>query len=89
MASSSPTQTHLTHTDEEKDESYGYAIQLAFSSTLPMALHSVIQLGIFEIIASGGSQVKLSCSEIAAKLATMNPDAPVMLDRILRQPPSS
>lgn len=72
------------HGDEEKDESFGHAIQLAFSSALPMALHSAIQLGVFDVIANEGPDAKLSCSEIAAKLGTSNPDAPFMLDRILR-----
>ncbi|XP_065860022.1 cathecol O-methyltransferase 1-like [Euphorbia lathyris] len=76
----SPAEIHLNHADEEKEENFGYAIQLALSSALPMALHSAIQLGVFEIIANA----KLSSSEIAAKMPTTNPDAAMMLDRILR-----
>lgn len=61
-------------------ESFLIAVQLTFGSTLPMALHSAIELGIFDNI---GNE-KLSSAEIASKMSAKNPDAPVMLDRILR-----
>ncbi|KAJ6710232.1 CAFFEIC ACID 3-O-METHYLTRANSFERASE 1-LIKE [Salix koriyanagi] len=59
-------------------------MQLALGSVLPMTLYSAIQLGIFEIIAKAGPDARLSASDIAVKLPTKNPDAPKMLDRILR-----
>ncbi|WP_171950009.1 methyltransferase family protein, partial [Proteus mirabilis] len=66
------------------EESFSYAMQLVLSSVLPMSLHSAIELGVFDIIAKAGEGAKLSPAEIAAKLATNNLEAPVMLDRILR-----
>ncbi|KAL9385224.1 hypothetical protein Peur_022234 [Populus x canadensis] len=77
-------ESHIGQVDEAKDENFGYAMQLALSSVLPMTMYSAIQLGIFEIIAKAGPDAKLSASDVAAQLPTKNPDAPMMLDRILR-----
>ncbi|KAJ8748510.1 hypothetical protein K2173_003408 [Erythroxylum novogranatense] len=70
--------------EEGRDEVIGYAMQLALGSVLPMTLKAAIELGVFEIIAREGSDAKLSASDIAAKISTQNPEAPLMLDRILR-----
>ncbi|KAJ4850249.1 hypothetical protein Tsubulata_018314 [Turnera subulata] len=81
----SPAENHLINVDEEaKDEDFGYAMQLALGSVLPMALQGAVQLGIFEIIAQAGPEAKLTAPQIAAKLPTKNPNASMMLDRILR-----
>uniref|UniRef100_A0A6N2MX02 O-methyltransferase domain-containing protein n=1 Tax=Salix viminalis TaxID=40686 RepID=A0A6N2MX02_SALVM len=77
-------ESHVGHVAEAKDENFGYAMQLALSSVLPMTLFSAIELGVFEIIAKAGPDAKLSASYVAAQLPTKNPDAPMMLDRILR-----
>ena len=77
-------ESHGGHVAEAKDENFGYAMQLALSSVLPMTLFSAIELGVFEIIAKAGPDAKLSASDVAAQLPTKNPDAPMMLDRILR-----
>ncbi|XP_042494034.1 caffeic acid 3-O-methyltransferase-like [Macadamia integrifolia] len=61
-----------------------YAMQLATLPALPLVLRSAIELDLFEIIGKAGAGAHLSPSEIAAHLPTNNPDAPVMLDRILR-----
>ncbi|GKV16546.1 hypothetical protein SLEP1_g27175 [Rubroshorea leprosula] len=58
-------------------------MQLVNSATLPMTLHAALQLDIFQIIAKTGADAKLSPQEIATQLGTQNPDAPMMLDRIL------
>ncbi|XP_008244208.1 PREDICTED: caffeic acid 3-O-methyltransferase-like [Prunus mume] len=71
-------------TKEEEDESFCYAIQLVGSSVLSMSLQSAIELGVFDIIGKEGPGAKLSSSEIAAKIGTKNPEAPMMIDRILR-----
>ncbi|XP_038696500.1 caffeic acid 3-O-methyltransferase 1-like [Tripterygium wilfordii] len=65
------------------DEHYSYAMQLVNSSVLPMALHAAIELEVFEILAKAGEGAKLSSSEIAKQMPTKNPDAPMMIDRIL------
>ncbi|KAI9180868.1 hypothetical protein LWI28_008886 [Acer negundo] len=70
--------------DEEEEETYSYAMQLSMSVVLPMAMHTAIELGVFEIIAKAGPGVKLSAPEIAAQTPTRNSNAPMMLDRILR-----
>ncbi|KAK4572395.1 hypothetical protein RGQ29_030722 [Quercus rubra] len=59
--------------EEEEDESFSYAMQLTTSFVLPMALQSANEL-----------EAKLSPSQIVAHLPTKNPDAAIMLDRILR-----
>ncbi|PON78926.1 O-methyltransferase COMT-type [Parasponia andersonii] len=71
--------------EEEEEESFCYAVQLATSSVLPMSLHAAVELGVFEIIAKASNGAKLSADEIAAQMAANNnPDAAVMLDRVLR-----
>ncbi|KAJ6686340.1 CAFFEIC ACID 3-O-METHYLTRANSFERASE 1-LIKE [Salix purpurea] len=80
----SAIENRSSQVDEANDEDFGYAMQLALGSVLPMTLYSAIQLGIFEIIAKAGPDARLSASDIAVKLPTKNPDAPKMLDRILR-----
>uniref|UniRef100_A0A2P2J140 Eugenol O-methyltransferase family protein n=2 Tax=Rhizophora mucronata TaxID=61149 RepID=A0A2P2J140_RHIMU len=85
MANPTESTTHLNHTDEAKEEAFNYALQLASSSVLPMALKTAMDLGIFEIIAKAGPPgTKLSASQIVAELPARNPDAALMLDRILR-----
>ncbi|ESQ43071.1 hypothetical protein EUTSA_v10013896mg [Eutrema salsugineum] len=66
----------------DDDEAALFAMQLAHAPVLPMALKPVIELGILEIMAKNSSP--MSPSEIASHLPTKNPEAPVMLDRILR-----
>ncbi|GLU19307.1 hypothetical protein SLE2022_355660 [Rubroshorea leprosula] len=84
MGSLAETQSQI-HSDTDKDQEHSsYAMQLVNLSVLPMALHAAIQLDIFQIIAEAGADAKLSPQEIASQLATCNPDAPMMLDRILR-----
>ncbi|KAF4363786.1 hypothetical protein F8388_000451 [Cannabis sativa] len=67
----------------EEDESFFYAVELRSSVVLPMSLFATIELGVFEILAKAGDGAKLSSSDIASHLPTENPDAPMMLDRIL------
>ncbi|KAL4336022.1 hypothetical protein GQ457_07G036520 [Hibiscus cannabinus] len=69
---------------EHEEESFSYAAQIVNSCVLPMSMHAAIQLDIFEIMAKAGPDAKLSPKDIAAQLATTNPEAPSMLDRILR-----
>lgn len=70
--------------EEEGGDPYAYAMQLVTSVVLPLALREATELGVFEVIAKAGEGAKLSASEIAAQLNSRNPDAPQMLDRILR-----
>lgn len=84
MAYLDETQAKANQVVEEEEETWSSAMQLAMSIVLPMAMKTAIELDIFEIIAKAGDGAKLSAPDIAAHLPTKNPDAPVMLDRILR-----
>ncbi|GAB2293371.1 hypothetical protein Dimus_027570 [Dionaea muscipula] len=63
------------------DDTLAYASVLVESLAVPMVLHTAMQLDLFEIIAENGP---LSAAEIAGKLPSQNPEAPAMLDRMLR-----
>ncbi|GAU51098.1 hypothetical protein TSUD_411790 [Trifolium subterraneum] len=69
---------------EDEEESFSYAIQLAISIALPMALQSAIELGVFEVLQNAGEGARLSADEIVSRLSKINnPEASKMLDRIL------
>ncbi|EOY03572.1 Caffeic acid 3-O-methyltransferase 1 [Theobroma cacao] len=84
MASSVENQFHGNNNAEQDQESFSYAMQIVSSSVLPMSMHAAIQLELFDIIAKAGPNAKFSPKEIAAQLPCKNPEAPSMLDRILR-----
>ena len=69
----------------DEEESCMFALQLANSAVLPMALRTAIELGLLEILVGAGGD-SLTPEEVAAKLPSKvsNPDAPSMLDRLLR-----
>ena len=71
--------SRLCHEDGDV-EPCSYAMQLVTSSVLPMVMQTSIELGLFDIIAKLG---QASASEIASRLPTRNPEAPIMLDRML------
>ncbi|CAA7392107.1 unnamed protein product [Spirodela intermedia] len=59
---------------EEEHEAFTYAMQLVWTTVLPMALKAAIELNLFEIINRAGSGAQLFPEEIAT----------VMVDRVLR-----
>ena len=69
---------------EDEEELGKLAVRLANGIILPMALKSALELNLIEILAGAGDGAFLSPSEIAAHLPSRNPDAPVLLDRVLR-----
>lgn len=74
----------MATSSNEEDYHLQYALQLASASTLPMVFKAVIELGVLEIIEKAGPGALLSASQIASQLPTQNnPDAPIVLDRIL------
>ncbi|KAL5795918.1 hypothetical protein ACOSQ2_000738 [Xanthoceras sorbifolium] len=83
MSSSAEIQTKQSK-EEDEGGTYSYAMQLSMSVVLPMAMHTAIELGVFEIIARAGPGAKLSAPDIVAQMPTRNSNAPMMLDRILR-----
>ena len=68
--------------EEEEEEAFSEAMELVYGSTLPMAIHTAIDLGVFDILANVGPSVTLSAEEIVAQMPTTNPDAPAMINRI-------
>ncbi|OAY59596.1 caffeic acid 3-O-methyltransferase [Manihot esculenta] len=80
----STAETQMTPTQISDEEANLFAMQLTSASVLPMVLKSAIELDLLEIIGKAGPGAFLSPTDIASQLPTSNPDAPVMLDRILR-----
>ncbi|URE24196.1 caffeic acid [Musa troglodytarum] len=74
----------LQLTPEEDEEACTYAVELAGGPILPMTVMAAAQLGLFEILIKAGPTPKLSAADIAAQMPTQNPQAAVMVDRILR-----
>ncbi|XP_073031921.1 caffeic acid 3-O-methyltransferase-like [Primulina eburnea] len=67
-----------------KEEACLFAMQLASASVLPMVLKSAIDLNLLELIKKAGPGSFVSPAQLAAQIPTTNPEAHVMLDRILR-----
>ncbi|MCD7452308.1 hypothetical protein HAX54_016140 [Datura stramonium] len=67
----------------EDENSLMKAIHLPSGLFLNMVLKAAIELGLFEIIAKSSTQ-QLSSYEIASQIPTKNPNAPLVLERILR-----
>ncbi|KAJ0086306.1 hypothetical protein Patl1_08342 [Pistacia atlantica] len=68
----------------EEEEVGKLAIRLANAVILPMVLKSALELNLLDIISASADGAFLSTSEIATRIVTKNPDAPVLLDRMLR-----
>ncbi|XP_021767231.1 caffeic acid 3-O-methyltransferase-like [Chenopodium quinoa] len=69
---------------KEEEESYAYAAQILNSCVLPMVLNATIDLGVLQIIQDEACSSGLSPAELASKIKATNPEAPTMLDRMLR-----
>ncbi|XP_017976311.1 PREDICTED: caffeic acid 3-O-methyltransferase [Theobroma cacao] len=81
MSTSLPDQQQFISKEEEDCLQ---AIQFATSTVLPFALKTAIDLDLLEIIAKAGPGCTLSPAEIVSNLPAKNPDAPAIIDRILR-----
>ncbi|KAI4311541.1 hypothetical protein MLD38_036428 [Melastoma candidum] len=82
---SPPTATPPLAGDDSEDVHLGkLAIRLANGVVVPMVLKSVLELGVVDLLRDAGEGVMLSCSEIAERISSRNPDAPGLLDRMLR-----
>ncbi|CAM8906745.1 unnamed protein product [Rhodiola kirilowii] len=69
---------------EPSNELAKQAIRLANAVVLPMALKSAIELNVIKVLSHAGPEAFLSPSQIAVEIgATRNPNAPVLLDRVL------
>nr|AAQ01670.1 catechol O-methyltransferase [Papaver somniferum] len=70
---------------DEDIQACRYAMELASASVPVMVLKTAIELDILEIIKKPGPGTQISVSEIVSQIQNLkNPDAPVMLDRMLR-----
>ncbi|WOK92756.1 tricetin 3',4',5'-O-trimethyltransferase-like [Canna indica] len=74
----------LLLTPEQDEEACMYAMQLASASIPAMTLKAAIELDLLEILVKAGPSAMLSPADIVAHLPTENPQAPVMVDRMLR-----
>nr|AFK44249.1 unknown [Lotus japonicus] len=70
--------------EEEEEDGFLFGMQIMGSFVVPLALRSAIDLGVFDILAKAGEGAKLSANDIALEIGTNNPEAPAMLDRLLR-----
>ncbi|KAG4127110.1 hypothetical protein ERO13_D10G199000v2 [Gossypium hirsutum] len=68
----------------EEEEAFGYAWYLRSSHMFSYVLDAAVQLGVFDILTKAGPDVKLSSNQIASEIRAKNPDAPSLLDRMLR-----
>lgn len=73
----------IKSTASEAEEACLFAMQLATASVLPMVLKAAIELDLLESIANAGPGAYVTSNELASMLPTSNPDAPLMVDRIL------
>ncbi|XP_010523841.1 PREDICTED: caffeic acid 3-O-methyltransferase-like [Tarenaya hassleriana] len=81
------TQTKPMRHEEEDEETFANAMQMALGSVFPMTMKAAAELGLFEILATAapGGDAELSAAEIADQLSNCtNPEAPKMVERILR-----
>ncbi|XP_043719653.1 caffeic acid 3-O-methyltransferase-like isoform X2 [Telopea speciosissima] len=74
----------FTMEDAKEEESQLLAMQMVSASVLPMVLKAAVELQVFDIIAEAGPDARLSPLDIAFRLPTRNPNAPHLLDRMLR-----
>ena len=72
------------HLEQEEEDGILFAMNLATSVVFPLAVKSAVELGIFNILAKDGEGAKLSANDIASQIGSKNPEAPTMLDRLLR-----
>ncbi|KAF7843743.1 anthranilate N-methyltransferase-like [Senna tora] len=77
------TAVNQTHHDEDEEESYSSAKQIALSTVTAFSVQTVAELGVFDVIDKAGPDAELSADEIASRLACKNPEAPSMLERLL------
>ncbi|XP_042513744.1 caffeic acid 3-O-methyltransferase-like isoform X2 [Macadamia integrifolia] len=84
MAASTENQVKKSSVYYNADDAGVLAMEIPGSVVLPMVLKAAIELDLLEIIARAGPDAQLSSSVIASQLQTQNPDAPEMIDRIMR-----
>ncbi|KAK4268951.1 hypothetical protein QN277_022172 [Acacia crassicarpa] len=68
----------------EEEDGFSYAMQLATSTAISMAMQTAVELGVFDIIHRAGHDARISATQIATELSCKNSEAPSTLDRLLR-----
>ncbi|KAK8486886.1 hypothetical protein V6N12_055114 [Hibiscus sabdariffa] len=68
----------------EEEAAVGHALCLGNSAIFPYILDVAIQFGVFDVLGKAGSDAKMSSKQIASEIRAKNPDAPCLLDRMLR-----
>ncbi|XP_009621174.1 myricetin 3-O-methyltransferase 3-like [Nicotiana tomentosiformis] len=58
-------------------------MQLPIGLALNMVLKVTMELGIFDLLSKAGPNAQLSSSQIASQIPTKNPQAPLMIEKIL------
>lgn len=71
---------YLKREEEEEEDELAFCMEKTVSFVVPMALKTLSELRVFDILAKGG---KLCAKEIAVEIGSKNPEAPAMLDRLL------
>ncbi|XP_043693328.1 caffeic acid 3-O-methyltransferase-like [Telopea speciosissima] len=66
------------------DDARVLAMEIPGFVVLPMVFKAAVELDLLEIIARAGPDAQLSPSVITSQLQTQNPEAPEMVDRIMR-----
>lgn len=79
-----PANTNGSAKSSTEDKEWIYAMILTTFSAPAMVLKTVLELDVLEIIKKAGPDAQLSPAEIVAQLPTQNPEAPSMMDRMLR-----
>ncbi|KAJ0967128.1 hypothetical protein J5N97_024045 [Dioscorea zingiberensis] len=70
--------------EAEEAGAFCRAVTLGNGTVLSMTLKAIMELGVLDIMAAEGPGSLLSPEEIASQIQTTNPDAPEVLDRMLR-----
>jgi len=79
-----PANTNGSAKSSTEDKEWIYAMILTTFAAPAMILKTVLELDVLEIIKKAGPDAQLSPAEIVAQLPTQNPEAPSMMDRMLR-----
>ncbi|KAL0452363.1 UNVERIFIED_CONTAM: Caffeic acid 3-O-methyltransferase [Sesamum latifolium] len=74
----------MSSSSSTDEDSCLFAMQLVTASVMPAVLKSAVELGLLELIKSAGPGAFVSPAELAAQIPATNPQADLMLDRILR-----
>ncbi|KAL4287338.1 hypothetical protein AHAS_Ahas19G0176200 [Arachis hypogaea] len=70
--------------EKEEEDSLVLAMEMLGLNVVPLAVNSAVELCVFDTIAKSGEGAMLSTKQIASQIRSNNPEAPHMLDHLLR-----